>query len=146
MAELRKTPLNAVHRESGARMVPFGGWDMPVEYSGLIAEHNAVRTAAGLFDVSHMGQFEVEGPGALAFLQRVDRNDVAKLRRRPGAVLGAADADRLPRGRHHRLPPLASDRFLVVVNAANIEKDWDWLSAQKPAGCRLAQPERRLRA
>ncbi len=57
MAELRKTPLNAVHRESGARMVDFGGWDMPVEYSGVIAEHNAVRTAAGLFDVSHMGQF-----------------------------------------------------------------------------------------
>ena len=69
MGDLRKTPLHDVHRESGAKMVPFGGWDMPVEYSGLIAEHNAVRTAAGLFDVSHMGQFEVEGEGALAFLQ-----------------------------------------------------------------------------
>ena len=68
---LLKTPLNAVHRESGAKMVPFGGWDMPVEYSGLISEHMAVRKAAGLFDVSHMGEFEVEGPGALAFLQRV---------------------------------------------------------------------------
>ena len=79
MADLRKTPLNAVHRESGARMVDFGGWDMPVEYSGVIAEHNAVRTAAGLFDVSHMGQFEVEGEGALAFLQRVTCNNVAKL-------------------------------------------------------------------
>lgn len=68
---LRKTPLNGVHREMGARMVPFGGWDMPVEYAGLIAEHLAVRQAAGLFDVSHMGEFEVEGPGAMAFLQRV---------------------------------------------------------------------------
>jgi len=74
---MRKTPLNAVHRESGAKMVPFGGWDMPVEYSGLISEHMAVRTAGGLFDVSHMGEFEVEGPGALAFLQRVTANNVA---------------------------------------------------------------------
>ena len=87
---LRKTPLNAVHRERGAKMVPFGGWEMPVEYSGLIAEHMAVRKAAGLFDVSHMGEFEVEGPGALAFLQRVTSNDVAQAGGRPGAVLGAA--------------------------------------------------------
>src|SRR6185295_10474513 len=76
---LRKTPLHALHRESGAKMVPFGGWDMPVEYSGLIAEHLAVRRAAGLFDVSHMGEFEIEGEGALGFLQRVTSNDVAKL-------------------------------------------------------------------
>src|SRR4029434_8127967 len=78
-APLKKTPLNARHRASGAKMVPFGGWDMPVEYSGLISEHMAVRKAAGLFDVSHMGEFEVEGPGALAFLQRVTSNDVGKL-------------------------------------------------------------------
>ena len=76
---MRKTPLNATHRASGAKMVPFGGWDMPVEYSGLISEHMAVRKAAGLFDVSHMGEFEVEGPGALAFLQRTTANNVAKL-------------------------------------------------------------------
>ena len=62
---LRKTPLNPVHRELGAKMVAFGGWEMPVEYSGLITEHMAVRGAAGLFDVSHMGELEVEGPGAL---------------------------------------------------------------------------------
>src|SRR5262245_29190736 len=76
---VRKTPLNAVHRALGARMVAFGGWDMPVEYSGLIAEHLAVREAAGLFDVSHMGEFEVAGEGALRFLQRTTSNDVAKL-------------------------------------------------------------------
>src|SRR4029077_3391378 len=76
---MRKTPLSAAHRASGAKMVPFGGWDMPVEYSGLISEHMAVRKAAGLFDVSHMGEFEVEGPGALAFLQRTTANNVAKL-------------------------------------------------------------------
>jgi aminomethyltransferase len=79
MAELRATPLHTVHLESGAKMMPFSGWDMPVEYSGLIAEHQAVRRAAGLFDVSHMGQFEVKGAGALPFLQRVTANDVAKL-------------------------------------------------------------------
>ena len=76
---LRKTPLNPVHRELGAKMVAFGGWEMPVEYSGLITEHMAVRGAAGLFDVSHMGELEVEGPGALGFLQRVTSNNVAKL-------------------------------------------------------------------
>ena len=76
---LRKTPLNPVHRELGAKMVAFGGWEMPVEYSGLIAEHMAVRTAAGVFDVSHMGELQVEGPGALPFLQRVTSNNAGKL-------------------------------------------------------------------
>ena len=136
MAELRKTPLNDVHRESGARMVPFGGWDMPVEYSGLIAEHNAVRTAAGLFDVSHMGQFEVEGEGALAFLQRVTANNVAKL------VDGQAQYSALPMPTGCPVDDVivyrrSARRFLVVVNAANIEKDWQWLLAQQPAGCGL---------
>ncbi len=136
MAELRKTPLNDVHRESGAKMVPFGGWDMPVEYSGLIAEHNAVRTAAGLFDVSHMGQFEVEGEGALAFLQRVTANNVAKL------VDGQAQYSALPMPTGCPVDDVivyrrSARRFLVVVNAANIEKDWQWLLAQQPAGCGL---------
>jgi aminomethyltransferase len=136
MADLRKTPLNAVHRESGARMVPFGGWDMPVEYSGLIAEHNAVRTAAGLFDVSHMGQFEVEGEGALAFLQRTTANNVAKL------VDGQAQYSALPMPSGCPVDDIivyrrSERRFLVVVNAANVEKDWNWLLAQKPSGCGL---------
>jgi aminomethyltransferase len=136
MAELRKTALNDVHRESGARMVPFGGWDMPVEYSGLIAEHNAVRTAAGLFDVSHMGQFEVEGEGALAFLQRVTANNVAKL------VDGQAQYSALPMATGCPVDDIivyrrSERRFLVVVNAANIQKDWQWLLAQQPAGCGL---------
>jgi aminomethyltransferase len=136
MAELRKTPLNDVHRESGARMVPFGGWDMPVEYSGLIAEHNAVRTAAGLFDVSHMGQFEVEGEGALAFLQRVTANNVAKL------VDGQAQYSALPMPSGCPVDDIivyrrSARRFLVVVNAANIQKDWEWLLAQKPSDCGL---------
>ncbi len=133
---LRKTPLNAVHRESGARMMPFGGWDMPVEYSGLIAEHQAVRAAAGLFDVSHMGEFEVEGPGALAFLQRVTCNDVARL------VDGQAQYSALPMPTGAPVDDVivyrrAADRYLLVVNAANIDKDFAWLQAQEPRHCSL---------
>src|SRR5271163_2149288 len=77
--ELRKTALNPVHRRLGAKMVNFGGWDMPLEYSGIIAEHMAVRTRAGLFDVSHMGELENRGPGALALVQWVSCNNAAKL-------------------------------------------------------------------
>ena len=131
---LRKTPLNPVHRELGAKLVAFGGWEMPVEYSGLISEHMAVRSAAGLFDVSHMGELEVEGPGAAAFLQRVTSNDVAKL------AEGQAQYTALP------LPSGAPaddvilyrrgpERFLLVVNASNTEKDLCWLRQQSPTGC-----------
>src|SRR5918995_2152848 len=76
---LKKTPLNARHRASGARMVAFGGWDMPVEYSGIVAEHLAVRERAGMFDVSHMGQIEIAGKNALDAVQRISCNDAAKL-------------------------------------------------------------------
>ena len=76
---LRKTPLHARHIQHGARMVPFGGWDMPVEYSGISDEHLAVRTRAGLFDVSHMGEVEIAGADALAAVQRISSNDASKL-------------------------------------------------------------------
>src|SRR4030095_4686242 len=79
ITHLRKTPLNSVHRRLGAKMVPFGGWDMPVEYSGIVGEHLATRTAAGLFDVSHMGEIEVRGPRALELVQHVTCNDAEKL-------------------------------------------------------------------
>src|SRR5262245_23648499 len=136
MSQLRKTPLNAVHRASGAKMVAFGGWEMPVEYSGLIAEHLAVRKAAGLFDVSHMGEFEVEGPGALPFLQRVTANDVGRLKD------GQAQYSALPLGNGAPVDDVivyrrSADRFLVVVNAGNQEKDWRWLQTQAPADCTL---------
>src|SRR2546422_9783697 len=78
-APLKKTPLNARHRASGAKMVPFGGWDMPVEYSGIVAEHMAGRTRAGLFDVSHMGQIEIAGNHALAPVPRISSKDAPKL-------------------------------------------------------------------
>src|SRR5688500_7712702 len=79
-AELRKTPLNARHRSLNGRMVPFAGWDMPVEYSGIVAEHLAVRTRAGVFDVSHMGEIEVAGKDALAAVQRISCNDASLLK------------------------------------------------------------------
>jgi aminomethyltransferase len=136
METLRKTPLNQVHREMGAKMVPFGGWDMPVEYAGLISEHTAVRRAAGLFDVSHMGEFTIEGPGALAFLQRVTSNDAAKL------VPGQAQYTALPMPNGAPVDDCilyrrSEDRFLLVVNAGNLKKDWQWLLAQGPKDCRL---------
>src|SRR5689334_407176 len=133
---MRKTPLNAAHRASGAKMVPFGGWDMPVEYAGLISEHQAVRGAAGLFDVSHMGEFELEGPGALQFLQRVTSNNVAKL------VDGQAQYSALPMPNGAPVDDVivyrrSAERFLLVVNASNIEKDLAWLQQQGPTGCTL---------
>jgi aminomethyltransferase len=133
---LRKTPLNAVHRESGAKMVSFGGWEMPVEYAGLIREHMAVREAAGLFDVSHMGQIEVEGRGALSFLQRVTSNNLAK------TVVGQAQYTCLPLPNGAPVDDLvalrlAEERFLLVVNAANTRKDFEWLERQGPEGCRV---------
>ena len=136
MSELRKTPLHEVHQESGAKMVPFGGWEMPVEYSGLIAEHQAVRSSAGLFDVSHMGEFEVSGPGALAFLQRVTANDVAKL------AVGQAQYSALPMPNGCPVDDVivyrrGEQRYLIVVNAANVDKDWAWLRAQGTSDCSL---------
>ena len=133
---LRKTPLHAVHREMGAKMVPFGGWEMPEEYAGLISEHMAVRQAAGLFDVSHMGELEVAGPGALAFLQRVTSNDVAKL------ADGQAQYSALPNESGAPKDDVivyrrGADRYMLVVNASNIEKDFGWLRAQGPQGCEV---------
>ncbi|MGI8747437.1 MAG: glycine cleavage system aminomethyltransferase GcvT, partial [Deinococcus sp.] len=77
---LKRTPLHAAHLRAGARMVEFGGWEMPVQYSGLKAEHRAVREEAGVFDVSHMGEFRISGPDAERFLQHVTTNDVSRLR------------------------------------------------------------------
>ena len=117
-------------------MVPFGQWEMPVEYAGLISEHLAVRGGAGLFDVSHMGEFEIEGDGALPFLQRVTANDVARL------VDGQAQYSALPNAKGCPLDDVilyrrGADRYLMIVNAANIEKDLAWLDAQGPTGCEV---------
>jgi len=137
-APLKKTSLHARHRASGAKMVPFAGWDMPVEYSGITAEHDAVRTRAGLFDVSHMGEIEIAGRDALAAVQRISCNDAAKL------AVGQAQYSGLlsPQGTFvddllvYRLAP---SHFLLVVNAGNIAKDYAWMAEQiKTAGDAVA--------
>jgi aminomethyltransferase len=133
---LRRTSLFDIHCQAGAKMVGFGGWEMPVEYSGIVSEHMAVRTSAGLFDVSHMGEFDVEGQGALRFLQRVTANNVAKL------TDGRAQYSALPMPSGCPVDDIivmrrAAERYLVVVNAANIAKDFAWLRAQKPEDCTL---------
>ncbi|PLX99756.1 MAG: glycine cleavage system protein T [Desulfuromonas sp.] len=123
---LNKTPLNALHRELGARMVPFGGWDMPVQYSGVIDEHLAVRRDAGLFDVSHMGEVFVEGPDALSLAQHLTTNDATKLA--DGQVQYSAlcrpDGGTVDDVTLYRF---GAERFMFCVNAANSEKDFAWM-------------------
>ncbi len=125
---MKATPLNAVHRQIGARMVPFGGWDMPVQYSGILEEHRAVRGTAGLFDISHMGEIEFRGPDALAAVQRLVTSDASKLA--VGQVQYAAlcyengtFVDDLT------VYKVAADHFMFTVNASNIEKDYQWITA-----------------
>ena len=126
MSELKRTPLRDWHAAHGARLVDFAGWEMPVQYRSILEEHKAVRRAAGIFDVSHMGEIDVKGPGAAAFLNHVVTNDVAKLF--PGRVLyspmcypnGGVVDDLL-------VYMKAAEDFLICVNASNIDKDLAWL-------------------
>ena len=123
---LRRTPLHDLHAEQGAKLVPFAGWEMPVTYEGIREEHSAVRTHAGMFDVSHMGEVEVEGPGALDFLQLVLSNDVAKLELGGAqySCLCAEDGGVIDDLFAYRL---GGDRYLLVTNAANHDADLAWL-------------------
>jgi aminomethyltransferase len=126
---LRKTALNSVHRQLGAKMVDFGGWDMPVEYSGITAEHMAVRTAVGLFDVSHMGDIQFRGPGSLAAIQAISMNDASKL------AIGQAQYSAMlyPQGTFvddilvHKF---SDNDYLLVINAGTREKDYQWIRSQ----------------
>lgn len=123
---LQTTPLHARHRALGARMTPFGGWDMPLQYSGIAEEHRAVRTAAGLFDVSHMGEVEIAGDDALAAVQRIASNDARKLE--PGRAQYSALTT--PEGTvvdDVLVYQLAAGHYLLVINAANIAKDVAWI-------------------
>jgi aminomethyltransferase len=120
---LKRTPLFSAHVKAGARMVPFSGWEMPVQYRGIVEEHRTVRAAVGCFDVSHMGEFEIEGPGALATLQALTTNDVAALEvgQVQYSLLCRPDGGIVDDLTLYRL---ASDRFMLTVNAGNIDKDW----------------------
>jgi aminomethyltransferase len=123
---LRRTPLHDRHLALGAKMVPFAGWEMPVSYEGVREEHTAVRTHVGMFDVSHMGEVEVEGPGALHFLQRVLSNDVGAIEIGGAqySCLCAEDGGVLDDLFAYRL---GGDRYLLVTNSANHEGDLRWL-------------------
>jgi aminomethyltransferase len=122
---LRRTPLFDRHERAGAKLVPFAGWEMPIQYEGIRSEHLAVRTAAGVFDVSHMGEIETSGPEAEEFLQRILSNDVTKIAERGAqySLLCREDGGVLDDLFTYRLGP---DRFLTVTNAANHEKDLAW--------------------
>jgi len=127
---LKKTPLNSVHRELDARLVDFAGWEMPVDYGAVVAEHLAVRTAAGLFDVSHMGEILVEGAGAVGLLQRLTPNDASRL------TVGQAQYSALttPQGCFIDdliIYRLGDSSYLAVVNAANVEKDLEWIESHR---------------
>jgi aminomethyltransferase len=144
-ATLLKTPLNEAHRRSGAKMVDFGGWDMPVQYSGIIDEHNAIRNAVGLFDVSHMGEIEIKGPEALALVNYVSTNNAAKLK------IGQAHYSGLLYEHGGFVDDIlvhkvADDSYFLCVNASNQDKDYEHILAHNKfdatvenAGPRLAQ-------
>ena len=125
---LKRTALHARHLAAGAKLVPFAGWEMPVQYTGIREEHLAVRRASGVFDVSHMGEIETRGPQALDFLQRVLSNDVAKIADGGAqySVLCREDGGVLDDLFTYRL---AEDRYLTVTNASNHARSFAWLAA-----------------
>ncbi|GAA4346754.1 glycine cleavage system aminomethyltransferase GcvT [Hymenobacter saemangeumensis] len=133
---LKTVTLNDTHRKLGAKMVPFAGYDMPVRYSSDLDEHHTVRRAVGIFDVSHMGEFRLRGPQALDLIQRVTSNDASKLSD------GKAQYSCLPNEKGGIVDDLlvyklADEDYMLVVNASNIEKDWNWLQQHNSEGVEM---------
>jgi len=131
--ELKRVPLHEVHQALGAKMVPFAGYEMPVRYSGDLEEHHTVRKQVGIFDVSHMGEFFVKGPQAQALIQQVTSNDVSVLQD------GQAQYSCLPNAQGGIVDDLIvyrihAEEYMLVVNASNIEKDWQWISQHNTMG------------
>jgi aminomethyltransferase len=130
---MKNTALTHIHESLGAKMLPFAGYNMPILYEGVNAEHETVRNAVGVFDVSHMGEFMLTGPNALALIQKVSSNDASML------TVGRAQYSCLPNNEGGVVDDLLiykmkEDEYLLVVNASNIEKDWNWISAQNDLG------------
>lgn len=144
-APLKRTPLYQTHRQLGAKMVPFAGWEMPVWYTSVSEEHRAVRTAAGLFDVAHMGVLEVSGPNAAAFLDTVTTNEIGALK--PGqsaySYLLDPDGNVIDDLIIYQIEP---ERYMIVVNAANNDKDWAWLNAVNAHQVRISRSRPWVRA
>ncbi len=133
---MKKTAFCSIHEKLGAKMVPFAGFYMPVQFEGLMIEHETVRKALGVFDVSHMGEFWVEGPKALDFVQWVTSNDASKL------TDGKVQYSCFPNDKGGIVDDLlvyrfSTEKYLLVVNAANIDKDWAWVTSQNKVGVKL---------
>lgn len=130
---MKNTALTSTHEALGAKMVPFAGYNMPVQYEGVNAEHETVRNGVGVFDVSHMGEFLITGSNALALIQKVTSNDASKL------TIGKAQYSCLPNDDGGIVDDLIvymikEEQYLLVVNASNIEKDWNWIQAKNDVG------------
>lgn len=130
---MKNIPLHQIHKDLGAKILPFAGYHMPIQYEGVNAEHQTVREGVGVFDVSHMGEFLLEGPNALALIQKVSSNDASKLK------IGDAQYSCLPNTTGGIVDDLLvyrikEETYLLVVNASNIEKDWDWIRSQNDLG------------
>ena len=133
---MKNTALTSTHEALGAKMVPFAGFNMPVQYEGVNLEHETVRQGVGVFDVSHMGEFLIEGEHALELIQKVTSNDASKL------TIGKAQYSCLPNDTGGIVDDLIVYRveenlYLLVVNASNIEKDWDWISSKNDVGAEM---------
>lgn len=140
---MRTTSFHGIHLGYKAKMAEFAGFDMPIEYSGIRDEHMTVRNGVGVFDVSHMGEIWVKGPSALPFLQKVTSNDVAALQ------YGQAQYSCFPNGKGGIVDDLLvycypGEKYLLVVNAANVEKDWNWLVGQNDQGAVLENASDRI--
>lgn len=133
---MKNTALSTTHEALGAKMVPFAGYNMPVQYEGVNIEHETVRKDVGVFDVSHMGEFLIEGPNALNLIQKVCSNDASKL------TIGKAQYSCIPNEDGGVVDDLIiyqikEDTYLLVVNASNIEKDWNWISSKNDVGAEM---------
>jgi aminomethyltransferase len=133
---MKNTALTHIHESLGAKMVPFAGYNMPVQYEGVNIEHETVRNGVGVFDVSHMGEFLITGPNALALIQKVCTNDASKL------IDGKAQYSCLPNAEGGIVDDLIvyrlnEEKYLLVVNASNIEKDWNWISSHNDVGAEM---------
>lgn len=133
---MKDTALKHIHESLGAKMLPFAGYNMPILYEGVNAEHETVRNAVGVFDVSHMGEFLLTGPNALALIQKVSSNDASVL------TIGKAQYSCLPNNDGGIVDDLIiykikEEQYLLVVNASNIDKDWDWISSHNDLGVEM---------
>ena len=133
---MKDVALSQIHIALGAKMVPFAGYNMPVQYEGVNAEHETVRNGVGVFDVSHMGEFLLTGPNALDLIQKVTTNDASTL------IIGRAQYSCLPNGKGGIVDDLIvyrmkDEQYLLVVNASNIEKDWNWISSHNDLGVEM---------